>query len=56
MLNVGVIGVGSMGQNHARVYSEMANLIGVADLNEEFVKTISSRFNTKGYLEYQELT
>ncbi len=30
-MRVGVIGVGSMGQNHARVYTEIADLIGIAD-------------------------
>ena len=30
-MRVGVIGVGSMGQNHARVYSDIANLVGIAD-------------------------
>ena len=37
-MKVGVIGIGSMGQNHARVYSEIADLVGVADLNEEAVQ------------------
>lgn len=31
VLRVGVIGVGSMGQNHARVYTEIADLVGIAD-------------------------
>src|SRR5207247_9972384 len=30
-MRVGVIGVGSMGQNHVRVYSEIAELVGIAD-------------------------
>lgn len=30
-MRVGVIGVGSMGQNHARVYTEIADLAGIAD-------------------------
>jgi len=55
MLNVGVIGVGMMGQNHARVYSEIANLVGVADSDEESLNLISKRFNVKGYVNYQDL-
>jgi UDP-N-acetylglucosamine 3-dehydrogenase len=55
MLNVGVIGVGSMGQNHARVYSEIANLIGIADAEKEKVEAVTKRFNTKGYTDFQEL-
>ena len=34
-LKTGVIGVGSMGQNHARIYNEISNFIGVADPNEK---------------------
>jgi Oxidoreductase family, NAD-binding Rossmann fold. len=36
-VNVGVIGVGAMGYNHARVYHRLktANLIAVADIMEE---------------------
>ena len=55
MLNVGVIGVGSMGQNHARVYSEMANLIGVSDNSAEAVAKIGKRFDTKYFTDYNEL-
>lgn len=35
MLKVGVIGLGAMGKNHARVYSELpdAELVGIADAN-----------------------
>ncbi len=55
MLNVGVIGVGSMGQNHARVFSEIANLIGVSDSNPEAASKISKRFKTKDFTDYNEL-
>ena len=55
MLNVGVIGVGSMGQNHARVYSEIANLVAVSDNDAQAAETISSRFNIKGFNDYREL-
>jgi UDP-N-acetylglucosamine 3-dehydrogenase len=55
MLNVGVIGVGSMGGNHARVYSEIANLTGIADGNKETCDRISKKFGTKGYTDYHEL-
>ena len=36
-MNVGVVGLGYMGGNHVRVYSEMqeANLVAVADTDEE---------------------
>ena len=55
MLNVGVIGVGMMGQNHARVYSGIANLIGIADSDENAVVEISKRLKVKGYLDFHDL-
>lgn len=55
MLNVGVIGIGMMGQNHARVYSEIANLVGIADPDEELLREVSKRFNVKGYNDFQAL-
>jgi len=54
MLNVGVIGVGSMGQNHARVYSEIANLVGIADKNKENGQKVADRFKIKCYTDYIE--
>ena len=32
---VGVIGAGSMGRNHVRVFSEISNLVGVCDISEK---------------------
>lgn len=55
MLRAGVIGVGSMGQNHARIYHENANLVGVADLDKEAVKKVGERYNTKYYTDYKKL-
>ena len=52
MLNVGVVGLGSMGQNHVRVYSEIANLVAIADSNDDMLKKVSKRFNVKGYKNY----
>lgn len=55
MLKVGVIGVGRMGQNHARIYHENMDLVGVADSDREAVKTIAERYNTKYYTDYKNL-
>ncbi len=55
MLNVGVIGVGMMGQNHARVYSEIANLVGISDAREETLNKVSKKFNVTGYQNHSEL-
>src|SRR5438128_9752672 len=48
-MRVGVIGVGSMGQNHARVYSEIADLVGIADPDVKAGGAASNRFNVSYY-------
>ena len=42
-MRVGVVGVGSMGQNHARVYSEIAELVGVVDADPNTGKRVAER-------------
>ena len=56
-INVAVIGVGSMGRNHARVYWEMpdVNLVGVADANETTAQSVAGRYNTRAYTDYRRL-
>ena len=48
-LKVGVIGVGSMGAHHARVYAGLreVELVGVADTNWEQAKTIAAKHGTR---------
>jgi predicted dehydrogenase len=50
-LRAGVIGVGSMGQHHARVYNELteAELVGVADANTSRAEHISGEHGTDAY-------
>lgn len=55
MLKVGVIGVGSMGRNHARVFSEIADLVGVADPDKKAGKSVSSKIGTRHFEDYQDL-
>ena len=57
MLKVGVIGLGAMGKNHARVYSELpeAELVGVADVNFELAQGVAKRYNTVSFTDYKEL-
>ena len=54
-MRVGVIGVGSMGQNHARVYSEIAELVGVADSDEKVARAVAERFGVRHFTDYKEL-
>lgn len=57
MLRIGVIGLGSMGKNHARVCSELntVHLAGVSDIDPIVVKTIADCFNTKSFSNYREM-
>lgn len=51
MTRVAVIGVGSMGRNHARVYHEIPSieLVGVVDADAKIVNQIAGLYNTIGY-------
>jgi predicted dehydrogenase len=56
-MRVAVIGVGSMGFNHLRVYSELegVQLAGVSDVSPERLKAIADRFAVSTYSDYREL-
>lgn len=56
-LRVGVIGVGAMGRNHARIYSELSDieLIGVADINQNLATSIAQSYECKTYADYNDL-
>jgi len=57
MLKVAVIGVGAMGGNHARVFSEIpeARLVAVSDSSERTVQTIANRWSVPGYTDFREM-
>jgi len=48
-IDAGVIGVGSMGRHHARVYSELheVDLVGVNDVNDHQAATIAQEYGTR---------
>ena len=48
-LNVAVVGTGSWGKNHARIYSELpyANLFGIVDKDSKRGKAIAKQYNTQ---------
>lgn len=54
-IKTGVIGVGSMGQHHARVYKNFSKLVGVADLDSIKGKEIAAKFGVKWYSDYLEM-
>ena len=54
-IRTGVIGVGSMGQNHARIYNDISNLIAVSDPNEKQGREVAQRFGVDWYGDYREM-
>ncbi|MCD7781351.1 MAG: Gfo/Idh/MocA family oxidoreductase [Methanosphaera sp.] len=55
--NVGVIGVGAMGYNHVRIYSELenSNLLAISDMVRGTLDKVSAEFNTTGYIDYDNI-
>ena len=56
-IRVGVFGVGSLGQWHARIYSESpeADLVGVYDIDPGRAREIAQRYATTAYDDMGEL-
>ncbi|MEJ5309069.1 MAG: Gfo/Idh/MocA family oxidoreductase [Anaerolineae bacterium] len=56
-LKAAVIGVGAMGRNHVRVYTEIAQtkLVGVADANPQTGQQVAARHGIPAYADYREL-
>ncbi len=54
-INAAVIGVGVMGRNHARVYSQFPNvrLAAIADVNSRIGKAVAEKFDCRFYEDYQ---
>ncbi|THE64431.1 gfo/Idh/MocA family oxidoreductase [Salinadaptatus halalkaliphilus] len=48
-IDVGVIGVGSMGQHHARVYNNLpsANLVGICDYDQALAEEVADEYSTE---------
>ena len=57
MIKAAVIGVGSMGRNHARVYRELSEttLVGVADMSLDLAERTAGDNYTRAYSDYREL-
>ena len=56
-IRTGVVGVGSLGQWHARIYSEMPDveLVGVYDADKKRAKEIAERYHTAPFQTMEEL-
>jgi predicted dehydrogenase len=57
MINVGVIGIGSIGVHHARIFSDLdeVNLFGIVDVDSAKAAEIASRYNCRSFSSYREL-
>jgi UDP-N-acetylglucosamine 3-dehydrogenase len=55
MVKAGLIGIGSMGRNHARVLAEIGALAGVADADQNALKDIEKRFGVPTHTDYRTL-
>lgn len=57
MLKAAVVGVGSIGQNHARLYRniEGVQLVGIADPNTQSAARVAVRENVPAYANFQEM-
>jgi len=56
-LRVGVVGLGVMGKNHARLYSELPNvkLVGLCDTEEGLVENTAKQYRVRAFTNYIEL-
>ncbi|MFH1055754.1 MAG: Gfo/Idh/MocA family oxidoreductase [Candidatus Altiarchaeota archaeon] len=56
-LKAAVIGVGAMGVNHARIYSQMQDvqLVGVCDIDKKLASNTAEKFKCTPYSDYDQL-
>jgi len=57
MLRVGVIGLGAMGKNHVRVYSELPDveLVGIADVDYRSTQSLAEKYHATPFSDYKDL-
>lgn len=56
-VKVGVIGVGYLGQHHARIFSEIeeAELVAVVDIDKKKADTFAEKYNCESYTDYRDI-
>ena len=56
-IRAGVVGVGSIGKNHARIYSDLPGVefSAILDTNPEIANTVSQKYGVKAVTELSEL-
>lgn len=57
-IKIGVIGVGSLGRHHARIYSQLKDveLVGVCDINASRARKIAQKCRTSSCTDYKDLS
>lgn len=57
MLNIGVIGVGYLGQHHARIFSGLENvrLAAIADIDKKRADEIAAKHDSASYTDFREI-
>ena len=57
MIEIGIVGAGNMGKNHARICSMVKdlNLAGICDLDEEKARQTAQRFHTGYFNDYRKM-
>ena len=56
-VRVGVVGVGYLGQHHARIYSELeeSELVAVVDVDEKKAGTFAGKYNCEAFNDYRKI-
>ncbi len=56
-IRAGVVGVGHMGQYHARVYAELwdIDLVGVTDIDGDRAATVARHYDTRAFADHRDL-
>lgn len=55
MMNTAIIGTGFMGANHARIYSQISNLVAVCDVDKQRAEQLAKQYHCKSYTDYKEM-
>lgn len=50
-----VIGVGNMGKNHVRIYSQISQLSAVADVSSSLVNQVAAQYGVPAYTDYRQM-
>lgn len=56
-LRLAVVGIGHLGKNHLRIFSEMSDidLVAFSDISEDLVKEYSEKYSIPGFVDFHQL-